>query len=603
MHSHTPPPEYTPPYFKPKLECSFEESAVDQVPPVVTAKNVDHQGQTYSLLLPQAVRWLATVVFAALLVLVLWVYHSKGNFTRSDKNAFNVFVTGLSVGLGINFFEAFKESAKVLRWRLLADQRHTARELDLVLSIESLWKVFLLAKESIPARPWTVFLCTLWIALNVTAQISVALVTLTFDMVDGKNFNEIYTKTGLANASFLKCYDGGESYSCPSDATAHSRAHLYGDKIQGTPFGLYKTINDVVDSKDEYAYYTLENAADPEFAYRFNEYNPADLDRKYPLFTNRTITASSGECLVFEMNSTHHVNDVDGQGPGTTFTYKNHTAMEEITTPQASLGGRATTYIFKGPGAPQITDDRCGPRCIWLWAYKSKAQVDDQGPWTFYKCPITVSEVRNAWNHSQIVPDEVASIAAASIALQGRWSGSVENPNFRQYQFYPYGTPWEIHSDDPKEVGANMARFAIGSIAEMASANSQIQVPGLVPHLGSHLEIHWAYVISLFAGIIITHLCLILSAILATQKVVIKDDSCLAISRLLFPLFDVLGNEGTMLDGRKLAEVIQSRSGAGLIVGPMENHGSRGGYYLDIGKDVPLRKKWPNRRHPAGSYA
>ncbi|KAL8672247.1 MAG: hypothetical protein Q9168_003270 [Polycauliona sp. 1 TL-2023] len=603
MHSHTPPPEYTPPYFEPKSECSIEGSVVDPLPPVLTAKNLDHQEKTYFLLLPQAIRWLTTVVFTALLVLVLWVYNRKGNFTRGDKTAFNVFVTGLSVGLGINFFEAFKESAKVLRWRILADQRHTARELDLVLSIESLWKVFLLAKESIPTRPWTVFLCTLWIALNISAQISVALVTLTFDMVDGKSFNDTYTRTGLVNASFLKCYDNGESYSCPPDATAHSRAHLYGDMMQGTAFGLYKTVDEVVGSKDEYAYYTLENATFPEFTFRFKEYNPADLDRKYPLFTNRTITASAGECLVYEMNSAHPVKDVDGQGPGTAFTYKTHTTTEEIITPQASLGGRATTYIFKGPGAPQNTEDRCGPRCIWLWAYKSKAQVEDQGPWTFYKCPITVSEVRNARNYSQVVPDDVASIAATSIALQGRWSGSAESPNFRQYQFYPDGTPWEIQNEDPKDVGANMARFAIGSIAEMASANSHIQVQGLVPYLGSHLEIHWEYVIGLFAGIIITHLFLILSATLATRKVVIKHDSFLAIARLLFPLFDVLGNEGTMLDGRELAGVIQSRSGAGLLVGPMENLGSRGGYYLDIGQDVPLRCKWPNSRHPAGSYA
>ncbi|KAL8847561.1 MAG: hypothetical protein Q9221_007420 [Calogaya cf. arnoldii] len=545
MHSHTPPHDYTPPYFEPKSEYSIEESVVGHVPPVITTKILDHQQQTYSRLLPQTIRWLTTVVFAALLVLVLWVYNSKGNFTRSDKNAFNVLVTGLSVGLGINFF----------------------------------------------------------IALNITAQISVALVTLTFDMVDGKSFNDTYTKPGLVNASFLKCYDGGKSYFCPSDATAHSTAHLYGDKIQGIAFGQYHTIDEVVSSKDEYLYYALENGTNPEFTYRFQEYNPLDLERKYPLFTNRTITASAGECLVYEMTNVETVEDVDGQGPGTIFRYKNQTLTEEIITPQASLGGRATTYIYKGPGAPQNTDDRCGPRCLWLWAYKSKAQVDDIGPWTFYKCPITVSKVRNAWNYSQVVPDQVASIAAVSIALQGRWSGDADNPNFRQYQFYPYGTPWEIHTSDPKDVGANMARFAIGSIAEMASANSQIQVLGLVPHLGSHLEIHWEYVIGLFAGIVITHLLLILSATLAVRKVAIKDDSFLAIARLLTPLFDNLGNEGTMLDGRELAAVIQSRSGAGLLVGPMVNRASRGGYYLDVGKDVPLRRKWPDNRHPVGNYA
>lgn len=81
-----------------------EEPAVHEAPPTVNSKNLDYREQTWSLLLPQTIRWLGTVLLSILLVSVVWIYQHKGNFTRTDKNVFNVIVTGLSVGLGINFF-------------------------------------------------------------------------------------------------------------------------------------------------------------------------------------------------------------------------------------------------------------------------------------------------------------------------------------------------------------------------------------------------------------------------------------------------------------------------------------------------------------------
>ncbi len=60
--------------------------------------------------------------------------------------------------------EAFKESAKGLRWRILADQRHSVRNVDLILGIESLWKVFLLATESFSSSPWTIVACVVWVS-------------------------------------------------------------------------------------------------------------------------------------------------------------------------------------------------------------------------------------------------------------------------------------------------------------------------------------------------------------------------------------------------------------------------------------------------------
>ena len=149
-----------------------------------------------------------------------------------------------------------------------------------------------------------------------------------------------------------------------------------------------------------------------------------------------------------------------------------------------------------------------------------------------------------------------------------------------------------------------MARFAIGSLASMAVLNPHIQVSGEVPYLGSHLEIRWGYVIGLFGGIIITHLTLFLSAIIAIRKVAVKDDSFLAVTRLLYPLLDILGGEGTLHRGKELADIIQKKTGGkGLVFGPKPVKGSeQAGYSMEIGEEVPLRHEWPGHRHPAGTY-
>ena len=84
-----------------------EETPFQKVPPASSSfqsKELDHRKQTRSLLLPQTIRWLGTMTLSALLILVIRIYENKGNVTRKDKNSFNIIVTGLSVGLGINFF-------------------------------------------------------------------------------------------------------------------------------------------------------------------------------------------------------------------------------------------------------------------------------------------------------------------------------------------------------------------------------------------------------------------------------------------------------------------------------------------------------------------
>lgn len=259
-------------------------------------------------------------------------------------------------------------------------------------------------------------------------------------MVDGTSFDDTYTSSGNVSVPYLGCYAGpNTTLPCPDVATVHSRAHIYGERGNHMTCGSYMTIGDVVKSRHDRFYYCSNNTAtNPEFAYRFKEYNPRDREGTYPLFTDRTITASAGDCLVYRVEKEKDVGDVDGQGSGKIFTYEEGSSTKEISIPTSSLGWSATTYMYKGFVDPQHLDTHsCGPRCMWLWAYKNPGRKDDSR--ALYNCPVTVSEVNNTRYDWQVIPAEVARVAAVSIALQGRWSGSEKHKNFNQYQFYTWG--------------------------------------------------------------------------------------------------------------------------------------------------------------------
>ena len=168
-----------------------------------------------------------------------------------------------------------------------------------------------------------------------------------------------------------------------------------------------------------------------------------------------------------------------------------------------------------------------------------------------------------------------------------------------------YGrTAWEIHYKDPDAVGANMAEFAIGSIAYMANKNPHnATFRGNLTHLGQALDPHWQSAIPLLAVIIGAHFTLFATAVYASQHVVMKDDSMLAIARLLRPLVDVLGDTGTIMTGGKIGRKISKARDLrdGVVYGPREYEGS-GEYYLELAGDTWKVQEWPNGKHPDGTY-
>ena len=47
----------------------------------------------------------------------------------------------------------------------------------------------------------------------------------------------------------------------------------------------------------------------------------------------------------------------------------------------------------------------------------------------------------------------------------------------------------------------------------MADTNPHIKAPGMVPHLGSRITVHWPYLVALLVGIATVHLLLLVGSI------------------------------------------------------------------------------------------
>ena len=255
------------------------------------------------------------------------------------------------------------------------------------------------------------------------------MISLTYTVVDGTNFNDTYTRPGIANASDLECYAPGR---CRDEISNQAQAHACGEISRGFHCGPYNYTSQIIESHNDHRYYCRRTRHQQEFAYRFNEYNPDDTQNSYPQFTNRIITASAGQCFDYTM-----VGEPQDVSDGILrYEYTNGTFNGSITIPGQSGTFDGTTYIYRGGNTPQeavINVNACGPRCIWVWAHKLVGSGESS---TFYQCPITVSQVSNTTNDTQKVSKDMARLSAASIALQGRPSG---NNIWTQYQLYAFG--------------------------------------------------------------------------------------------------------------------------------------------------------------------
>ena len=260
-------------------------------------------------------------------------------------------------------------------------------------------------------------------------------------MDKGTNSSGIFTSPGMINASALDCYyENPFSNNCPSaQETPQALAHAYGEITTALSFCSYTNDDDIKDAAQDCGYFSKTDGQ--EFAYRYKEYNLNDSAGTYPYRTNRIIKASSGTCYQYSVDTdqVYTIDGTDGKQEVLVYPFFNATYRDILPIPRPNAAFDATSYVWNGTQAPQnATIQSCGPRCMWLYAFQSLGAITGR-PNQIFQCPITISDVLETTQAAHQLSNENARLAAASIALSGRYTGPQDDKVWQQYQFYPWG--------------------------------------------------------------------------------------------------------------------------------------------------------------------
>lgn len=261
-----------------------------------------------------------------------------------------------------------------------------------------------------------------------------------------------------------------------------------------------------------------------------------------------------------------------------------------------SLGEKKNLYIPITAGLNQTTyvthqSKSCGDGCSIVAAL----ETSDETPF-YYECNVTVAKVDHGTRPEHEVSSSLRSLAASAIALQGYVSPSVTNSTDLLFQTYPvqftYGS---AQNGSTTQMGLQMAEFAMGVIAVAAQNNPVITVPGDQPQTGVTLNVsEWKYVhliLGLTAGL---QLLLFLVAAFFSNRAIVKDNSHLAVARLLRPFVEQLGPSGGIATGKEISDAFGQESKFIYSVDQTwQSHLLR----LGMGEQKPVR------RFPKGLYS
>ena len=132
------------------------------------------------------------------------------------------------------------------------------------------------------------------------AQVATAIIGFTYQIDDGTSYNDTYSTNGMVLTSNLTDYF---NINMPlSNELNQAMAHSWGEGSQyGGLCEPYNSVADISNSKSNPPYFCRRTLGQQEFAYRFKEYNPTDVGKTYPYFTERIITVSSGTCIQYNV--------------------------------------------------------------------------------------------------------------------------------------------------------------------------------------------------------------------------------------------------------------------------------------------------------------
>lgn len=539
----------------------------------ILARKHTYKHQLFHLLEKVMVRLFNSIVLSGAMIGTFKYFEKVKVLNNLEKNVFNVMSTMIYLTMGLNLAGAFKGMATMLRWKLLARKSHNLIEVDLILGIPSLIKVFKLGMNALGfGKPMVFVACILWIVVNCVARMSVAFTGLTYayDSAGGTG-----TELGVVLISDKKTFwPLGIIQETKVEAGAEFQtAHFFGeysammaDNRQGK-----------VPKEDQILQWDEQRKL---WNYTFREYNPDYIHLVAE--TNRTISVTAN-CVAYPI--------IKGQnGKLENITFFNSTANEvrEI-----------RDVVVRGPGATVWANPRSdvqpepdwvcalGPRCAMIAGFQFIDEgIGETGNGTLFQCAVNVGTVRNSRIRDHEVNDRVAFIAAGAIGLDG----FSDDPQNWLYQRYYRGTTFGTRvNGDKGEMAMLVSRFSAGVIATMDIDNPKIRAVGMKPWSGVLFKVYWWMLFTILGSICAVQLILGLAAVFISNTVIVKDDSELATARLLRPLVERLGPSGCALTGKEIAKTLRTSMVYGVRI---DKTGQR--HHLDFGEDIVPLKRFPD---------
>jgi hypothetical protein len=407
-------------------------------------KRFDHNEARKTLLVTGLSKLLITLFFSAAICIALksWEgFRDRVVLSKIDVRIFNSLTIGLSICLGLNILASLKHYASVLRWSFLTRRYVSLEVFDLILHLSSLAKVTKLMIISSPGfrgktflrrfrwfkdvrddgTKWMWLACLVWLSINISSQILVALLSLFWPMSNSEN--PLLSPGNVTVADLSLWYVGNGTVAEPDNVRLPNETSLEAAWAYGMESVAYPDTFNATDFQTDLSglpgtpIYKGEGACH----YRFFNREPTHPYTNY-LASSRNVTARA-TCEQLELKGDPSNTTIDedeyayflwARRPGTE-EYRKYNLTEHAA---GSITWMASLY------------DHCGPRCtnFTVLQYGWSKRV---GTTSLFLCNSTLDKVTPAHAKDDITThtdndtaavygnDDFARIAAGAIGWTG----------------------------------------------------------------------------------------------------------------------------------------------------------------------------------------
>ncbi|KIV95223.1 hypothetical protein PV10_02901 [Exophiala mesophila] len=526
-----------------------------------TVRYFNRRRQARRVFIDCLIIWCVTAFICAVLASTMYGFSTiTRGITQWQKYGYNALVTGCSISLGLAFAAQFNQYAEMMRWRFLAAQYRNMRDFELVLGCSSYRNTLQIAFRGwrpgtwYPTKQQIVALC--WFSVFVTFNVFVALIGLTYSIDVSNQFMHLVAgEMDVANLRYIASGqqpDDGVDYPLPYQQAA---ANLFGQLGQNS----------------------YELGAD---TYTFVNANPKD--RKSQAISTRYITTAAtcqeveillGGHAGFRANTTEDQDtdqDTD-QTPDQTLIWVDENGNQH-TDVVSSVATGSTTWMSN------TTMGGCGPRCAQMLALQtSDIRVVDDVSDSFmpsprlWACNNTLEQVTHADPNNEGItdinalemPDLQAWIFAGAIGWTGVCSSEIdENGTERcgdlQYILFNGDTHLSLPADvTAEDVAGTVVGFTIGAITAFDTNGPRQNLTGSdSPRPAQVVVVRWPYAGAILAGIPFVQFVMLLGVVWFSSKAVIIEPGYMAISHILKPIVDKVGEAGPLLSMDEMSDHI-----------------------------------------------